>query len=324
MAKYVALPILVEPTVGGWITYTAHLAQGLINAGYTPIIMRIGKRTIRGTKSFAGQIQYINTTLEDALHYSKGIPTIVTAVDGKNRHNLQPFLDRGASLVIHDPTEFDASFIAELSGADIITIRRTISDTLAKLGLPNRYTPHPYHRADPVETEKQYGAIALSRIDWDKRTEIIVKANTLLPEDKQILIFGKLNSQYEYHKLTPIDPGWRRNYAGNWSPKEPLFYPVLLARKATQIIDLSIIQGDGGGTQYSFLEAFDAETPLTVHERWLTGNPEYDEIAQACTAIASPEELAEQILNPQIPNPDLVHEILANHEATLIAKLTLP
>lgn len=323
MAKYVSLPILVEPTVGGWITYTAHLAQGLINAGYTPIIMRIGKRTLRGTKSFSGSIQYINTTLEDALRFSDGIPTIVTAVDAKNRQNLQPFLDRGASLVIHDPTEFDKDFIAELQGADIITIRQTISDKLAELGLANRYTPHPYHRADPDNTPKHHGAIALSRIDWDKRTEIIVAANTLLPDDKQILIYGKLNSQYEFHKLKPIDENWRRNYVGNWSPKAPLSYPVQLARRATQVIDLSIIQGDGGGTQYSFLEAFDAETPLTIHKRWLTGNPKYDEIAQACIAIGSPEELAEQIQNPQIPDTDLVHEILANHEATQIAKLTL-
>jgi hypothetical protein len=320
---YVALPILVEPTTGGWISYTAHLTEGLIRAGYTPIILRPAKRTESTTRPFTRGLVYINATPEEMARTAKEMPTIVTAVDRKNREALPALLDAGASLVIHDPTEIDAEFIKTLNGADIITIRKIISDKLTGLGLTNRYTPHPYHRADKTTADKTHGTIALSRIDWDKRTHTIIEANKQLPEDKQITIFGALNRLYDHHKLTTVDPEWRRNYAGQWSSKESLSYPVELARRATQVVDLSVISGDGGGTQYSFLEALDAGTPLTIHKEWLTGNPDYDEMAPATTQVATAEELVEQVMNPAEYDYDAAEHILNQHDAAKVARLTL-
>lgn len=324
MTRLVGLVVLADPTTGGWITYTGHLALGLIEAGYTPVILKCTKRTEKTGRPFSRGLEYWNTSTAEIQHFTTNFSTIITAVGKKYREDATRLTELGASLVIHDPTELDPAFRTNITGADIITIRPIISAKLTEQGIPNRYTPHPYQRAPHNEPPKTNGAIALSRIDWDKRTHTIIAANLLLPPDNQITIYGTLNTIYEYQKLRTVDPEWKRNYAGPWSPKEPVFYPVELARKATQVIDLSVIKGDGGGTQYSFLEAFDAETPLITHTHWLTGNPTYDEILPAIAGHAeTAEELAELVTNPPTHNIGAVTQILKQHDAKTVAELTL-
>ena len=42
-----------------------------------------------------------------------------------------------------------------------------------------------------------------------------------------------------------------------------------ILKDADYMIDLSVIKGDGGGTQYSFLEAIHQDCVLILHNEWI-------------------------------------------------------
>ena len=45
----------------------------------------------------------------------------------------------------------------------------------------------------------------------------------------------------------------------------PTYEDCGILKDAKYMIDMSIIKGDGGGTQYTFLEAFNQDTVLILH-----------------------------------------------------------
>jgi hypothetical protein len=164
-------------------------------------------------------------------------------------------------------------------------------------------------------------AVAFSRVDWDKGTHIILEANNLLPADKQVQIYGAINRFYSYQKLDKIDPDWERNYHGGWPAKSSLWHGVQLAASAHVSVDLSSISGDGGGTQYSFLESFDAKTPLILNEKWLTGDPELDEVEPAIAGtVSNSVELADMLSSGVAYNDAAAEQILNKHNSISVAK----
>jgi hypothetical protein len=161
-------------------------------------------------------------------------------------------------------------------------------------------------------------------VDFDKNTHIIVEANKTLDSQDSVVIHGTLNTLYDSVKLREVDPFWRKNYAGGWSHKEDLWYPVQLASQSKVVVDLSTIKGDGGGTQYSFLEAIDAMTPLVIHSGWLTGDKNYDEMARVVTqTVSNSSDLVEVLENLKPANQDAYLSLLEVHEARKIAALVL-
>ena len=63
---------------------------------------------------------------------------------------------------------------------------------------------HPYvalsdELADKKAFNNKSGTVSISRIDYDKHTEILIKANELLLDP--IDIYGTKNDRYVYHKL---------------------------------------------------------------------------------------------------------------------------
>ena len=81
---------------------------------------------------------------------------------------------------------------------------------------------------------------------------------------------------------------------------------------------MSTISGDGGGTQYTFLEAADAGTGLLLNADWLTGRPD-DEILPYAH-FTKPENLADAIKNKPTIKPD---GLLDAHNAKRIAAYTI-
>jgi hypothetical protein len=79
---------------------------------------------------------------------------------------------------------------------------------------------------------------------------------------------------------------------------------------------MSIIKKDGGGTQYTFLEAANANTHLILHDEWQpTGL--LQQYAHTCT---TPEQLAE-LCNTELPDrTEQAQALLAHHNATTVAK----
>ena len=80
------------------------------------------------------------------------------------------------------------------------------------------------------------------------------------------------------------------------------------------MIDLSIIKGDGGGTQYTFLEAIYHDTLLILHNEWINRGTLFQPGIN-CLGVSDEKELAE-ILTNEI-SEDKYSEILANSKSIL-------
>ena len=89
----------------------------------------------------------------------------------------------------------------------------------------------------------------------------------MLDENDKIKIYGAKNDLYIYHHLTkklnlPLD-----NYYGTFKKKFSDLNDIL--SKALYVIDLSAIKNDGGGSQYTFLEAIYQDCILILNEKWI-------------------------------------------------------
>lgn len=311
----VNLAYLAKPTRGGWPTYTAHLAHGLRAAGHDVSLWRLGRRTETTGRPFGRGLWYRNASAEflaelaraEILHIAAAEPSVAPAVEG--------ILRAGGSITIHDPTELKQGMPGALAYArkPIVVIRSRMQSHVHQLGREARYVPHPYARmaAQPPVTASRH-AVAFSRLDWDKGTHHIVEANLTLPPEQAVQLYGAENRMYAHHKLDPIDPDWRRNYHGPW-PVTDLWGGARIARGARAAVDLSAIKGDGGGTQYTFLEALDTGVPLVLNQAWLTGDAACDELLDAAVFI-DPAKLA-VVLGGGLPHRETA-ALLARHDAT--------
>jgi hypothetical protein len=311
----VALFYLPDVKYGGWPTYTAHLYYGLASAGHDVRLFRIGNRTEKNERSWGRGIQYRNLSLLDACVMASEMTSIITATTQKFDKETEALISVGAKVIIHDPTELKGN-IPELlkNSTDVITIRPINVGNLSKLGIRSRYLPHPYMRNPSKFNKPMLWAGAFSRIDWDKGTHFIIDANAKLPQNKQIRIHGTCNRMYAHHKLPE---GWEQYYAGQFSA-DNLWGGAVLASRYKWAVDMSTISGDGGGTQYTFLEAIDAGTALVLNEGWVTGRPDDELLGQA--TFVKPEELAEAI---QEPPKVYGFDVLKNHDAVTIANQTV-
>lgn len=296
----ITLAYLARPTTGGWVSYTAHLARGLMTAGHKVTLAKLGKRSEAFSRDFGMGLRYANTSAAVLDTLARRGELIITAADKSVGPSLLAELrDAGAAVVIHDPTELKGGMRDALDhgGAPLWVVRRSMLKHLPHAV----YAPHPYTRASLPEWKgRRYHAMAFSRLDWDKHTDLIVRANQILLPDpeRRVRIYGTENRLYTHHKLTAIDPDWRANYAGPMA-RVNLWAGALVARRATWAVDLSVIKGDGGGTQYTFLEALDAGARLIINSAWLTSAPALDEMAlYVSAAVSDAESLAEVLSGP--------------------------
>jgi hypothetical protein len=311
----VALFYLPDVKYGGWPTYTAHLFHGLVSAGHNVKLFKIGNRTEKQTRDWGRNIQYQNLALIDAVRIANEMPAIITATTQKFDIETEALVSVGAKVIIHDPTELKGDIPSILQKCkDVVTIRPINVINLEKLNIQSRYLPHPYMRNKNKFSTRILWAGAFSRIDWDKGTHHIIEANSKLPEHKQIRIHGACNRMYAHHKLPE---GWEKYYSGQFSA-DNLWAGAVLASRYKWAVDMSTISGDGGGTQYTFLEAIDAGTALMLNEGWITGREDDELLGQA--TFVNPENLAETLQNePTIYGT----KVLENHDATKIAAQTL-
>lgn len=297
------LVYLAKPSVGGWVTFTAHLA---LLKDYP--IYKIGKRT-EGTegkprmRDFGYSCKYQNITLEDLLKKKEDI--LITAID-KTGYELIDKFPNSTKLVIHDPTELKANKSYLLNYVDkfkIITIRKTVEDYLKHHNKISTFLYHPYvalceETAVKDKLANKSGAVSISRIDYDKHTEIILKANQYLLDP--IEIYGTKNDRYVYNKLKDLDIMHERSpgsyYRGRF-PKD--FYALAnILSGAKFVVDMSRIKDDGGGSQYTFLEAIDFGCALILHKDWLKNTATRFISGVNCFTVENEDELVE-LLNSE-------------------------
>lgn len=270
-------------TTGGWVTFTYHLAKSLEAAGQDYRLFKIGNRTENFTRPFGYELAYQNVSLEDAVTLTCENPTAILAAAKNFRDAAATLIENGAKLVLHDPTELKAG----LAGLDIDrpwVIRKEVYKQV-----PGAiFIRHPYVRMPkPDVLPKRAGVISTSRIDFDKNTYTILEANEL---GAGVKIHGFENRLYTKFKIKPRFPDWKQSVS-HYPRTSDAAFNLLLGAKA--MVDLSDIKGDGGGTQYTFLEAWDAGCVPIIGEWWVKrGDDMVDEGArQNCWSVEDAKDL---------------------------------
>jgi glycosyltransferase involved in cell wall biosynthesis len=293
---------LAKPTYGGWVSFTAHLS--LKNS--IPLY-KISKRSENKCRNYGYNVNYKNINLDslDTLIETGNIP-IITAID-KNFYGVLDHIPDNSYIVIHDPTEFNKSskkvVIDNLKRLQVITIRKSVHDLLLSMNIPSKLIIHPYVSmiSHSIVDNIRTGAISISRIDYDKNIDIIVKANSLIPDkENKVEIYGEPNERYIYQKLLVWDnfkkDDINSQYRGHFPKTFEKLSEILVNKRF--VVDMSSISQDGGGTQYTFLEAIDAGCVLILNSKW-TNNP--NSIWQHnhnCLVVSDADELAHILNSP--------------------------
>lgn len=295
----IALAYLAKAKYGGWPTFTRHLHSALAAAGTKPVIRTLGARTAEMPHDFGHGLMARRMRLDDLL--KSGMPVLIAAADKDHADRAAELVAKGAHIVVHDPAE---KHLAGIPPERTVVIRRSMQERLPRA----RFIPHPYERRRP-ERNPILPAIAHSRVDFDKYTHLILDAIDL---GADIRIFGAPNPMYVHFKIHPKWP----DFKSEPFPRDAHAGADLCATART-VIDMSAIKNDGGGSQYAFLEAWDARTPLVINRKWVDGY-DGDEMRHDFNCLAAADGAGiKACLDRLASNKDLANHLVANAEATL-------
>lgn len=258
----VALVFANTVRYGGHVTFTAHLYRALKDNGVSVRLYTPSTRTETFPRKFGYGLKYWNITPKDLLKEDRQI--LITAPSKPLKEPIDALLAGDARIVVHDPAEFRHGWSLDRAKKNgIIVIRKSMLEHLPKADL----ILHPYKRfyQNDEDSRSKFG-ISFSRIDYDKHTSILLDANRILPKRKKIDIRGFENRIYTRFNIMPKYPEWKQSIAAY--PREFRF-AVKMAHDYRFMFDMSVIKKDGGGTQYTFLEAMDAGAVCVLNEEWI-------------------------------------------------------
>jgi hypothetical protein len=267
---------------GGWVSFSYHLCKVL---NYNHIIKV--KDTFKGGGQFYADVIYKNIKKEAIKHFNNAI---ILAVDKAHYSLLQNF--KNSVIIIHDPTELSEEVLKFAKNNRVITIRETVHLLLNKIGIENTFLKHPFYKYPKYTLEKKYNR-SLSRVDFDKNTDLICKANNL---GADIQIYGYKNHIYYFHKLKQL--GFDKYYKGYYSKNLQDISKLYAETKF--LVDMSTIKKDGGGTQYTFLEAEYHNCSLILHSDWTNVKNSIYINGINCYAVKNESELASALTLPAI------------------------
>jgi hypothetical protein len=256
--------------------------------GITPHLFKIRDRSETKHRPFGYGEEYRNYRLNNVLE--RDTPKLIVAAAKNFQEQTQALWGAGAGLVVHDPTELKNLPDDIVESDRVIVVRKIGQNYLPKA----TFIRHPYVRMqNPEPVERTGHAISVSRVDFDKHTEILLDANRLLPQDKRIKIRGFENRIYTRFKIVPKYPEWVQSI-GHFPRAEGEAFKLL--QQHTFHVDMSEIKGDGGGTQYTFLEAWDAGCVNIINEAWMQ-NVQRDDMQPGfnCISVVDAEQLADYL-----------------------------
>jgi len=258
---------------GGWVSFSYHLSK-ILNEDH---VLKV-KNTFKGGGQFYGDVKYKNIKKTAIYNFTN---PIILAVDKAHYELLKYFKD--ATIIIHDPTELSTEVLKFAKNNKVITIRETVHELLNNMGIKNVFFKHPFYKYPKYNLDKKYNR-SLSRVDFDKNTDIICKANNL---GADVEIYGYKNHIYYFHKLKELE--FDKYYKGYYSKNLNDISKLYAATK--YLVDMSTIKKDGGGTQYTFLEAEYHDCGLILHKNWCNvPNSSYIH-GENCYAVSNEIEL---------------------------------
>lgn len=294
---------------GGGTTFTAHL---LHQTGYSKkynVILRVAKRTESKLREFGYGLHYQNISFDLINNIKYPFITLFkeTHLNVLSRLNERKGRsdnnDNSGILVIHDYRDISDNVIPHLINWKLITIRRTVQNHLKnRYDLPSLFLYHPFCPY-PIITSNQSekkGAVAISRISFEKNTDMIIRANKILQDQQHqpIKLFGCPSRMYVHLYLGGYNGDFSKYYYGMFDKSFSALSSILAQSKF--VVDLTVLKHDGGGTQYTFLEAIHNGCALILHRKWLENeyvNPEHCDFKEGynCLAVGNENELADII-----------------------------
>ena len=311
------LVYLAKPIYGGWVTFTSHLSHK-----YKYPLFKLSKKNESIDRDFGYNITYKNVSLEKIIQLPN---IIITAIDKHYWEYLHLF-PKNTKLIIHDPTELKSSeknpnpLLKLMNHFQIITIRESVQRYIyEKYKIQTTFIVHPLYEY-PLhykDNSLDYKSVSISRIDFDKHTDIILQANKLITDTNyKIRIYGAENRLYVYHKLKDLD------FHNWWKGKFPKTLPLTdsnhrsILHDCEFVIDMSLIKNDGGGTQYTFLEAIYENCILILQNEWINQGTTFKS-GYNCIGVSNSQELADVINKKKIYDYQQIiqnsQELLQNH-----------
>ena len=279
------------------------------------------------TKPFRYGLPITTIDIGMACSLAESNPSLIVYAFWKRQGNYaRQLMQCGVPLVIHDPAEFhdaEMDFIKTIGHTPIVIRKRNVIG-LREYGIDATYAPHPYVREAAVEHTNKCHAVSLARIDFRKRSHWLVEANKLLPPDMAIQMHGEISRIYEYHQLRKWHPDWRQWYHGEFDDR--FGEAVRLTAEAKIAVDLTHIDGDGGGTQYTFFEAWDAGVPLILNAAWATGPDDEVRDGDSCVMVKDSAELANAVRRPIDEYASIMagaNRVLTNHSPIVVGHIYL-
>jgi hypothetical protein len=317
---------------GGVTTFTAHLIHrlGISNdyrnkddswitqIPYANTILRCGKISEKKLRVFGYGLHYQNVS--PAVLSKIGYPFLTIFKERYFFHTLfklsESHIDRSKdiTLVVHDHRDISERTTPYIKNWTLVAIRRTVQDYMQKrYGLDCAFLYHPFYPYPIVRKSKRKGAISISRISFEKNTDMIIKANKILNKCEPIKLYGCPSRVYVRHFLGGFQGDFSKYFCGMFDKSFSILSEILAGAKF--VVDLSVLKNDGGGTQYTFLEAIHNDCALILHRKWIEGSgikPEYCDFKEDynCFAVENEKELAELIQR----DPDTT-KIVANSKA---------
>jgi glycosyltransferase involved in cell wall biosynthesis len=287
---------------GGGTTFTAHLIHTIMKRNEI-VISRIKEsaRSELKLRDFGYGLRYQNVAPDFLKNVHYPFVTLFTP----DYSHILPVLNEGKRnyddmvIVIHDYRNISKKILPHIRKWKIVTIRRTVQDYLhSKFDLQPVFLHHPFYPYPTITQDVRRFAVSISRISYEKNIDMILRANRLLNQDQAIRIYGTPRRWYIYFHLERQKLDFAKYYYGQFEKSFHRLSEIL--SKAKFFVDLSILKNDGGGTQYSTLEAIHNGCALILHRRWLDNSvvkSEYCDFREGhnCFAVDNEKELADLI-----------------------------
>jgi len=317
--------------VGGFATFTAHMYHGLKAEGWDVNVLRCNKDREEGharTMKHHGTV-YQNVTVAQAVRAAKKDLTLITAVarpdDLADEDTVKKLFRAGAYIFVQSTQEFKQfPHLEELklreAGERVLVIRERLQGYFKR----SKYVPHPYVRsrfgtAAQEQWVRRKAACSIAMIATNKHPYMLCDANQALKADKRIVFLGKETTHFLRMNLMDRYRHYKPGIGFVGSAQA-----VALAKDFRINVDLSVYSGDGGGTQYSFLEAMDAGCINILHKRWAKEKGDM-EIDKNCYVVTDAQELVNLVENIGWPDyRDMrraVEKTLDNHHPSVISKV---
>ena len=121
---------------------------------------------------------------------------------------------------------------------------------------------------------------------------------------------------YVHHKLKELD--FQKYWKGKYPKTLPLLYDDKdILSNCKYMIDMSTIKDDGGGTQYTFLEAIYNDCILILHNDWINKGTTFKNNVN-CLSVKNEIELKDILNGEREYDKEVIlknaRDILKNHE----------